>query len=128
MRRWGIRPAHLPRSPVSAEYNKSTPRSAHFLLDRSVSTLSEVHMTAATQFATVRRLPAVSDRAILPKRDALVHRPEAIAAASARVGNQCSLPIFLFGLGVAPPLTWSGFVAGEPATVFVTMVISRSGS
>src|SRR5258708_39761099 len=123
MRRWGIRPAHLPRSPVSAEYNKSTPRSAHFLLDRSVSTLSEVHMTAATQFATVRRLPAVSDREILPKRDTLVHQPEAIAAAYAGGWNQFSLAILLLGLGVALTLAWMGFLAWEAAVIIVTMIM-----
>jgi hypothetical protein len=124
MRRWGIRPAHLPRSSVSAEYSKPIPRSARFLQKRSRSILSEVHMTAATQIATVRRLPAVSDdRAILPKRDTLVHQPEAIVAAYARVRNQFSLPIFVLGLGVALTLAWMGFLAWEAAIIIVTMVM-----
>jgi hypothetical protein len=81
-------------------------------------------MTAATQIATVRRLPAVSDdRAILPKRDTLVHQPEAIVAAYARVRNQFSLPIFVLGLGVALTLAWMGFLAWEAAIIIVTMVM-----
>jgi hypothetical protein len=96
---------------------------ARFLQKRSLSTLSEVHMTAATQFATVRRLPAVSDRAISPKRDTLVHQPEAVAAAYAGVRNQFLLPIFMLGLGVALTLAWMGFLAWEAARIIVTMVM-----
>jgi hypothetical protein len=57
-------------------------------------------MTAATEIAAVRHLPAASDWAISPKRDTLVSQAEVIPTASDGLWNQISLPIFVLGLGV----------------------------
>jgi hypothetical protein len=79
-------------------------------------------MTAATEFATVRRLPAASDRAISPKRDTLVSQAEVIPTASDGVRNQFSLPIFLLGLCVALILAWMGLLAWEAAITILSIV------
>jgi hypothetical protein len=87
-----------------------------------VSTLSEVRMTAATQFGAGSGPLAAAEPTLLPKRNILVPKAEGLATSSASARTHVAWPILVIGLGAILTLVWLIFLVWEAITV-VTLVM-----
>jgi hypothetical protein len=85
-----------------------------------VLTLSEVRMTATTQFGAGPAALAAAERTLLP-RDILVPQAEGLAISSASRRTQVVLAIFVIGLGAILTLVWLIFLVWAAITA-VTLV------
>lgn len=87
-----------------------------------VSTLSEVRMTATTQFATGSAVLAAAERTLLPKGDTLVPQAKGLVIPPESTRTHVVWPIFVIGSGAMLTLVWL-IVLVWAAIAVVTLVV-----